>query len=258
MLIKKIELQNFGAHKNLKFDTKGEKVIGLLGANGSGKSTLFSAIKFAFTGDITGTIESNLSYGEKKGFVEISFVKNGKEGTIQRTLGKSSKAKLTWGDTEKTNKKEIENALYDIIGGDKQALANAAFISQGSLNQLLFGSDTEREQLFIRLNNLSYLQKVSDAADQRIKVLEGGIENVFPALDSVNEQRVEIIERVEDYKKSLEEVEDFSSVIKLIKDAEKISLIQSGKVDAIENAEREIKQLTKAKEEILNGKTLGE
>lgn len=217
MIIKNIKLENFGGHKSINFDTDGEKVIGLLGANGSGKTTILSAIKYAITGDLEGTIESNIKKGETSGKVSITFIKNGKEGSIERRLGKTSKAQLDWDGREYKAKKDIEKVLQTLVGGDKQALANAVFMGQGSLNKLLFGSETEREQLFVRLNNLSYLQKFSEIIDQRSKVLNEA-NDLLPTMDALNEQRMDLVSRKEGYEKTLSGMEDLSRIITLMQE----------------------------------------
>ena len=167
MIIRKLKLKNFGVHKNLDIDTQGKRIIGLLGKNGSGKSTILSAIKYAFTSDISGTIESNLRSGSKSGSVELEFLYNNETGTIKRTIGKSSKAELNWKGTRVTVKKEIENTLFEILGVDKKSLSSAVFLSQGSLNNLLFGSDADREELFIKVMNMSFCQKFAEILDQK-------------------------------------------------------------------------------------------
>jgi len=239
MIIKNIKLENFGPHKSIDFDTGGEKVVGLLGSNGSGKTTILSAIKYAITGDIEDTIESNVKKGADSGKVEITFIKNGKEGKIVRTLGKTSKAKLVWEDDSYTAKKEIEKVLQKIVGGDKQALANAVFMAQGSLNKLLFGSDTEREQLFVKLHNLSYLQKYSDALDQKRKTLDEDLGNIIPIMDSLNEQRIELAARQSKYEDTLIGMSDLSEVIKLMNEKKEVNqLITSLNLNKVKITEK--------------------
>lgn len=239
MIIKNIKLENFGPHSSIDFDTGGEKVVGLLGSNGSGKTTILSAIKYAITGDIEDTIESNVKKGATSGKVEITFIKSGKEGKIVRTLGKTSKAKLVWEDSSYTAKKEIEKVLQRIVGGDKQALANAVFMGQGSLNKLLFGSDTEREQLFVKLHNLSYLQKYSDALDQKRKTLDEDLGNIIPMMDSLNEQRIELATRQASYENTLKDMSDLSEIIGLMNEEKEIKkLVNSLNLNKVKITEK--------------------
>ena len=163
-----------------------------MGKNGSGKSTILNAIKFAFTSDVTGTIESNLRAGSKSGSVEVEFMFNGEIGTISRTVGKTSKAKLIWRGGEHTIKKDIESILFQIMGVDKKSLSSAVFLNQGSLNNLLFGSDADREELFIKVMNMSYCQKFADVLDQKSKTLLDGTDNLA-VVDELNRQRLCLI-----------------------------------------------------------------
>ena len=202
MIIRKLKLKNFGVHKNLDIDTKGKRIIGLLGKNGSGKSTILSAIKYAFTSEISGTIESNLRSGSKTGSVELEFLYNNETGTIKRTIGKSSKAELIWKGTRITVKKEIENTLLDVLGVDKKSLSSAVFLSQGSLNNLLFGSDADREELFIKVMNMSFCQKFAEILDQKSKSILDGNDNIT-LIDELNRQRIMLSERLDNYKQDL-------------------------------------------------------
>lgn len=202
MIIRKLKLQNFGVHKNLDIDTQGKRIIGLLGKNGSGKSTILSAIKYAFTSEITGTIESNLRSGSKTGSVELEFLYNNETGSIKRTIGKSSKAELIWKGTRITVKKDIENALLEVLGVDKKSLSSAVFLSQGSLNNLLFGSDSDREELFIKVMNMSFCQKFAEVLDQKSKSILDGNDNIT-LIDELNRQRILLSERLDNYKQDL-------------------------------------------------------
>lgn len=222
MIIKKLKLQNFGVHKNLDIDTQGKRIIGLLGKNGSGKSTILSAIKYAFTSDITGTIESNLRSGSKTGSVELEFLYNDETGSIKRTIGKSSKAELIWKGNKVTVKKEIDNILFEVLGVDKKSLSSAVFLSQGSLNNLLFGSDADREDLFIKVMNMSFCQKFAEILDQKSKSIIDGNNNIS-LIDELNRQRISLSERLDIYKQDLDKYPDCETEIKSLEDRNRLT-----------------------------------
>ena len=54
MIIKKVELKNWGPHKSLEFDSDNH-IVGIIGSNGKGKSNLLQAIAYALTGDLDKT-----------------------------------------------------------------------------------------------------------------------------------------------------------------------------------------------------------
>ncbi len=232
MIIKELKLKNFGVHKDVNFNTEGKRIIGLLGKNGSGKSTILNAIKYAFTSEIPGTIESNLRSGSKSGFVEIKFMYGGETGTIKRTIGKASKASLVWKGTSLTVKKDIENSLFEILGVDKKSLSSAVFLSQGSLNNLLFGSDSDREELFVKVMNMSYCQKFAEVIDQKSKTLLDGNDNIS-IIDELNRQRIELSERLEIYKEDLKKYPACEAKIELLEERSKLTSTLANNIEIV-------------------------
>jgi len=216
MLIKEIELKNFGIHRSLNFSAGSEPVIGLIGRNGSGKSTILNALRYAYTGDLDGTIESAVTAGQEKGYVRVEFEKDGEIGILKRDVGKSPRRELTWSGEKFTSVKDVENRLSEILGVDKKAFSNACFLKQGSLNELLFGTESNREQLFIKLVNLSFLEKFCSSVDLKIKAMTAGMDDLTSIKDELLQQKSEEMERMEDRSKFLDSLPDPSSSFELL------------------------------------------
>ena len=197
MQITEIELKDFGQHKHLKFacDTP---VVGLLGKNGCGKSTVLSAIQMAFTGTAGSSgektkLETYVRNGGQEGAanngsVRLKFRKNGMEGELFRQIGKTDKRTLSWDGKEYTKAKDIEPILAEILGADKQAISAAIFIQQGELDKLLFGSQAEREQLFVKLMLLGYMEKTAAHIDGRMIALASTVVDLAPQHDLIGQQ----------------------------------------------------------------------
>src|SRR5580700_7422478 len=158
MIITKLRLVNVGRHTSLSFDSDAS-VVGLLGVNGVGKSTVLDMLQYALTGETEFSLDSYVRYGEGNSCVEVEFVKNGQKGTIFRQFGKTSKRKLTWAGQEKTSAKEVDATMAQIFSADKQAIANAVFVQQGTLEKILFSKDADRRSMFIKLVNMSFCAK---------------------------------------------------------------------------------------------------
>jgi len=142
MIIKKLSIKDFGKHEKIELKDIGN-IFGIIGKNGAGKSTILKAIEFIFTGDLPEQNGTWIRDGAKKAIVACVFKHQGKEGMIVRELGKTtSKRSLTWAGSETISKAtEVDKALNDILGADKKALANAVFVSQGEINNILFAGD---------------------------------------------------------------------------------------------------------------------
>lgn len=168
MRITHIELKDWGPHKSIDVDTD-TGILGIVGSNGSGKSNLLQAIDYAFTGNLNGRTGTSYirNYGAEggalKAVVKIKFKKDGKEGEITREiLQKSSKRLLKWDGAEYTKSDDVEKMIKEILGVDKAALANAAFIKQGDIASLVQGTPAERNDIFRKLVQLSFIDKRSE------------------------------------------------------------------------------------------------
>lgn len=183
MRITHIELTDWGPHRHIDADTD-SGILGVVGSNGSGKSNLLQAIDYAFTGNLNG--RTGASYirgfgtdgGAKKAVVRIVFKKNGLEGEITREIGqKTSKRCLKWDGCTYSKADEVEKVLNNILGVDKAALANAAFIKQGDIAGIVQGTPAERNDIFRKLVRLWFIDKRSEDLLARQSALESSIKD---------------------------------------------------------------------------------
>lgn len=188
MIITKVRLENFGRHKAKEFKSNAP-VVGLLGKNGSGKSTFLAALEFAITGLLRDKADTYIRHGAKRAVVEVHFIKNGQEGIITRKITPSSSTReLVWQGKTVTKAADVDGIMADILGADRQAISNAVFLEQGSLDKMLFSNQTEREQLFSRMLNVSFLDKFTAIVDSKTKQLSAGIEDLSVVFDEVAAQ----------------------------------------------------------------------
>lgn len=183
MIIKELQIQNFGRHREINFKCDAP-VVGLLGPNGVGKSTVLDAIEFAITGEARDPLPSYVRHGEGNASVSLTFIKNGMEGYIFRQFGKTPKRKLVWDGKTITAAKEVDNTMARIFGADKQAIANAVFINQGALDKILFSGEAEQRSLFIRLVNMGFCEQIANMVDGKIRKVQTTVVDLGPALDA--------------------------------------------------------------------------
>jgi exonuclease SbcC len=244
MRIKSIKIKEFGRHALLDLNIDAG-VIGVVGVNGCGKSTLLKAIEFAFTGlleDAAETYVRNVGTPDaaSNASIELSFIKNGIEGRIFRQIGKTTKRLLTWNGTEYKSAADVESCLREIIGADKQALSNAVFISQGELDRLLFGSQVEREQLFVKLLLLSHLEKISETViKDQIKSLLGGTTKFEAVMEEIATQESEAAATVLSLKETLKTSPDHSKSLQeaseLLESVKTLEHLNNQLADALRN-----------------------
>jgi exonuclease SbcC len=172
MIVKSIEIENFGRHKHLTFNTDAP-IVGIFGENGAGKSTLLDALEFAITGKLRDSQDSYVRNLDGSAIVNVEFQKDGRGFAIMRQCGKKAKRRLAInGEKEPlTAAKAVDEAMTKIFGSDKEAISNAVFINQGTLSNILFSGDADRRLLFIRLVNMAYCAQRAMVVDRKIKKL---------------------------------------------------------------------------------------
>lgn len=182
MIIEKLKLVNFCQFKNFSIDLteairqNNGSIIGVIGSNGRGKSNLFKAIKYALTGQLSDASESYVRRaddGEEitKGSVELHFSFKGKQGRIFREikLKGSGDRSLLWEGIEYNKAKDIELIMEQLVSADKHVLANAVFVTQGEIQNILSDSNAEREETFMRIFNLQFVDRNSKILSEILK-----------------------------------------------------------------------------------------
>ncbi len=198
MKIESLELTNCGRHSAVTFDSAGS-VVGILGPNGAGKSTVLTMLEFLFTGETEDPIDTYVRDYEGNGVAKAKFWKNGKVGTIMRQFGSTPKRELVWDGRTLKAAKEVDAVIAEIFGADKKAVANAVFIQQGVLENILFTLEGERKKAFIRLVSLSHCEQRARVIEVKLRALAGTITDLGPARDAALEQRrlaLETLDRI--------------------------------------------------------------
>lgn len=212
MIVEKLKITNCGRHAEIDFDCNAA-VVGIIGANGVGKSTILSMLKYDLTGEARDPIDTYVRDYNGNGKVEIDFGKNGKRGSIMRQFGATPKRELIWDGVKMKSAKEVDATIATILGADKKAVANAVFIEQGVLENILFTPSGERQKSFIQLVNLSFCEKRANIVDGKIKRLAATITDLGPAKDAAAEQRRLALETLDKVKADLEMAADWSAEV---------------------------------------------
>lgn len=219
MIIKKVELKNWGPHKSLEFDSDNH-IVGIIGSNGKGKSNLLQAIAYALTGDLDKTKGTAYirNFGNpdaaKEASVKITFKKGAEEGTIVRKIkdtGTTSR-QMTWGGKTLKAAAEVEKLMAELLGADKEAMKNAVYIKQGDIAKLVKGTPTERQEINLKLMNLNFTEQRTEKIRQYKAVLSNGLIDYLQVEALLQEQESNINSNINSYKSKSEELKGKSDV----------------------------------------------
>ena len=183
----KLTLSAFGPYASqavLNMDELGENGLYLItGDTGAGKTTLFDAITFALYGEASGDnrspgmFRSKYAAAETPTFVELEFTCRGKRYTLRRspeyqrpklhgtgTTTQKPEAWLLSPDGEPiTRPREVDAAVRDILGLDRNQFMQIAMIAQGDFLKLLLASTEDRKLIFRKIFKTDLFQSLQEA-----------------------------------------------------------------------------------------------
>jgi len=168
----KLTLSAFGPYadvQELDFSSLGKRGLYLItGDTGAGKTTIFDAIAFALFGEASGSsrepamLRSKYAQPTTPTMVELTFSYGGKEYTVRRnpeyqrpkergsgTTQQKADAQLTLPDGRVlTRLKDVNAAIRDILGLDREQFSQIAMIAQGDFLKLLLADTRKRQEIF--------------------------------------------------------------------------------------------------------------
>lgn len=154
MIIKSIELKNFGIHQNHKFNFS-TGVNAIVGRNGTGKSTIISAIGIALFNAFINTSDF-ISYGRDTAKITINFLFKNKSFILAREFGKVSSTVLTGDDFTIKGNKEVYNYLATLLSIDlKQYFLNILRIKSSSITYPFTIEQSKRKLIFDDILNIN-------------------------------------------------------------------------------------------------------
>ena len=220
MIIKRVELKNWGPHKSLEFDSDNH-IVGIIGSNGKGKSNLLQAIAYALTGDLDKN--KGTSYirhfgspnAAKEASVKIVFQKGTEEGTIIRKIkdtGTTSR-QMTWGGKTVKSAAEVEKLMSEILGADKEAMRNAVYIKQGDIARLVKGTAAERQEINLKLMNLHFTEYNADQVRKAKAIASNGLVDYYHIEAMLAEHVQQLLANKKEYETKLEPLEESHSQV---------------------------------------------
>ncbi|MDO4869430.1 MAG: SMC family ATPase [Bacillota bacterium] len=183
----KLEMTAFGPYAGnvrLSLDELGEHGLYLItGVTGAGKTSIFDAITFALYGQASGKVRSPKSLRSKyadptvETEVKLTFEHKGREYTVMRKPDQERAKKVGEGTTNSpakaefyapgrqplTKTAEVDNAVKELLGIDRDQFAQIAMISQGDFMKLLTAGTDERMKIFRKLFGTNIFERIQSS-----------------------------------------------------------------------------------------------
>ena len=193
----------YAGQTTLQLDQLGERGLYLItGDTGAGKTTLFDAITFALYGEASGQNRRSSmlrsKYAEEKTptFVELTFAYGGKTYTLRRspeyerpksrgegTILQKAEAELVLpGGTVLSRVKEVNQAVQELLGIDRNQFSQIAMLAQGDFYRLLLASTEERQKIFRKLFRTEPYRRLQDRLRERTGELERSCDSIQSAI----------------------------------------------------------------------------
>ena len=193
----KLTMSAFGPYAGrmeLDFETLGTNGLYLItGDTGAGKTTIFDAISFALFGEASGgnrepgMLRSKYADSNTPTEVELLFRYAGKEYTITRSpeymrpkrreegmIKQPANATLVYPDGHQVDRlKEVNAAVRDILGLDREQFSQVAMIAQGDFLKLLLADTKERQKIFRNIFHTNLYVELQDQLSKQANAVKG-------------------------------------------------------------------------------------
>ena len=210
----KLKMSAFGPYAGeveLDLESLGRSGLYLVtGDTGAGKTTIFDAITFALYGEASGGVRQQSMMRSKYASpstpteVELTFSNKGKIYNIKRNPEyEREKARGTGFTTEKadalltypdgrivTKLKDVNEAVRQIIGVDKNQFCQIAMIAQGDFQKLLIADTKSRQEIFRDIFKTGYYQIFQEKLKSESGALAKQYENVSR---SINQHKQSVV-----------------------------------------------------------------
>ena len=203
----KLTISAFGPYAGetlIDFTLLGRSGLYLItGDTGAGKTTIFDAITFALYGEASGSsreasmLRSKYAAADTPTFVELTFAYGGKEYTVRRNPEYERPAKKGGGTTVQkadaelylpdgrtvTKARDVNAALREVLGVDRNQFSQIAMIAQGDFLRLLLADTRERQAIFREIFKTGYYQVFQDRLKNDAAALSRACDDARKSID---------------------------------------------------------------------------
>ena len=203
----KLTISAFGPYASrtlVDFEQLGESGLYLItGDTGAGKTTIFDAITYALFGEASGSsrdasmLRSKYADPETPTEVELLFDYAGKRYTVRRNPDYERPAKRGGGMTRQaadaeltcpdgrviTKVRDVNNAIREILGIDRNQFSQIAMIAQGDFLKLLLADTQDRQKIFREIFHTGTYQIFQDQVKEAASKLGRECEELRKSID---------------------------------------------------------------------------
>ncbi len=197
----KLVMSAFGPYAGrteVDFEKLGTNGLYLItGDTGAGKTTIFDAIAFALYGAASGDLRDSSMLRSKYAdietatFVELTFLYDGKVYVVKRSPKQERKhpkknmlkeydpeAELIYPNGSSVSKiTDVNTAITEIIGVDRNQFSQIAMIAQGDFRKLLIANTKERQEIFRKIFKTDHYRILQD----KIRSESSRVDNEYEA-----------------------------------------------------------------------------
>ena len=191
----KLNVSAFGPYAgrvNIDMDKLGSKGLYLItGDTGAGKTTIFDAITYALYGEASGAnrepsmLRSKYAESDVPTEVELEFLYGGKIYRVKRNpeyerpkksgdgvTTQKAEAELMMPDGNVVTKQnEVNKAIIEIMGIDRNQFSQIAMIAQGDFLKLLLADTKDRQEIFRRIFNTGKYRVLQEKLKSELSVI---------------------------------------------------------------------------------------
>ena len=200
-----LKIQAFGSYRDLTaidFTKPDQNLFLITGDTGAGKTTIFDAMVFALYGEASSganrkdgeELQSQYAELSVEPCVELTFREKGEIYTVSRSPRHSRPLKrkgqnetrvvgetvsLTYpdGSVSTQNVREVNAAIEELIGLNKDQFMQVAMIAQGEFMDMLRAKSSDKKDVFRKLFRTEVYQSMVDELDRRRKNIYGEMES---------------------------------------------------------------------------------
>ena len=266
----KLIMSAFGPYASktvLNLDELGTNGLYLItGDTGAGKTTIFDALTFALYGAASGDnrettmFRSKYASAETPTEVELTFVYAGKEYYIKRNpeydrpksrgegvTTERANAELHYPDGRVVTKlREVDRAVEEIMGIDRNQFAQIAMIAQGDFLKLLLASTDERKKIFQKI----FRTRCYYVLQEKLKSESGKLSREYEAISASIRQYVNGVVCDEDDVLSIKVKNAKAGLSSTEETLELLSTLIANDKETEEKLDNEQKSILKSLEEI--------